>query len=812
MVLLFHFLSHQVTHWQHPRFHAYFPSGNSYPSVLADMLSDAIGCIGFSWAASPSCTELETIVLDWLGKAIGLPEKFLMYPPQGKNATTPNDIDMNIEDYMTPANQPQSLGGGVIQNIIVLTRGQKKIHPFVDEGVLLSKLMAYCSKEAHSCVEKAAMMAFVRLKILEPDDKNSLRGATLRQVMQQDETMGYIPFFVSTTLGTTSCCSFDNLAEIGPVAKEFDVWLHVDGAYAGSSFICPEFRPFMNGIEYADSFNVNVNKWLLTAFDSSCLWVADRYKLTSALVVDPLYLQHGHEGAIDYRHWGIPLSRRFRSLKLWFVIRTYGLSGLQKYIRRHCELAKLFEGKVRRDPRFEISNDVRLGLVCFRLRSENNLIADQNNRKLLEDINASGRLHMVPASVHDKYVIRFCVTAQNANEKDIDIAWKIIQEFANTIVAESIKEQEQNDEVFELQERKRKDDLAYKRSFFVRMLGLVCFRLRSENNLIADHPLQLGLVCFRLRSENNVIADQNNRKLLEDINASGRLHMVPASVHDKYVIRFCVTAQNANEKDIDIAWILLEFRHLDTMVHLKKSRKEVTRVSTSPIIETNINSTDENNTNTALTTAIVEKDNRMIDRDNKRIERDTNKASDNNNKIFSNSTRFTTSSKENHVEVYKEPAQGKDNTGDNKSADDTDTITTTTTTRSTNSVITFELQERKRKDDLAYKRSFFVRMVSDPKIYNPKIAVATPTSRRPTCLASSAEEDEEAESDERSSEQGSYTPTSSWISWPLAFLLQSRMKEDAERGRVSDVPVRFRHLDTMVHLKKSRNSVACLAA
>ncbi|KAI5710457.1 hypothetical protein M8J75_008764 [Diaphorina citri] len=681
-----------VTHWQHPRFHAYFPSGNSYPSVLADMLSDAIGCIGFSWAASPSCTELETIVLDWLGKAIGLPEKFLMYPPQGKNATTPNDIDMNIEDYMTPANQPQSLGGGVIQSsasecifvCMLSARAQaisklKKIHPFVDEGVLLSKLMAYCSKEAHSCVEKAAMMAFVRLKILEPDDKNSLRGATLRQVMQQDETMGYIPFFVSTTLGTTSCCSFDNLAEIGPVAKEFDVWLHVDGAYAGSSFICPEFRPFMNGIEYADSFNVNVNKWLLTAFDSSCLWVADRYKLTSALVVDPLYLQHGHEGAIDYRHWGIPLSRRFRSLKLWFVIRTYGLSGLQKYIRRHCELAKLFEGKVRRDPRFEISNDVRLGLVCFRLRSENNLIADQNNRKLLEDINASGRLHMVPASVHDKYVIRFCVTAQNANEKDIDIAWKIIQEFANTIVAESIKEQEQNDEVFELQERKRKDDLAYKRSFFVRMVSDP--KIYNPKIAVAT-PTSRRPTCLASSAEEDEEAESDER-------SSEQGSYTPTSSWISWPLAFLLQSRMKEDAERGrVSDVPVRFRHLDTMVHLKKSRKEVTRVSTSPIIETNINSTDENNTNTALTTAIVEKDNRMIDRDNKRTERDTNKASDNNNKIFSNSTRFTTSSKENHVEVYKEPAQGKDNTGDNKSADDTDTITTTTTTRSTNSVIT----------------------------------------------------------------------------------------------------------------------------
>lgn len=184
--------------------------------------------------------------------------------------------------------------------------------------------------------------------------------------MEQDTAMGLIPFFVSTTLGTTSCCSFDNLLEIGSVCKQYPtVWLHVDAAYAGSAFICPEFRGLLNGIEYADSFNLNANKWLLTNFDCSALWVKDRYKLTSALVVDPLYLQHGHHGAIDYRHWGVPLSRRFRSLKLWFVLRTYGISGLQKYIRRQCQLAKKFEAMVRADKDFEIANDVKVSVLHF---------------------------------------------------------------------------------------------------------------------------------------------------------------------------------------------------------------------------------------------------------------------------------------------------------------------------------------------------------------------------------------------------------------------------------------------------------------
>ncbi|KAF6209685.1 hypothetical protein GE061_015434 [Apolygus lucorum] len=447
-----------VTHWQHPRFHAYFPAGNSYPSILGDMLSDAIGCIGFSWAASPACTELETIVVDWLGKAIGLPDEFL-------------------------ANAEGSKGGGVIQTsasecvlvTMLAARAQaikrlKQLHPFVEEGMLLSKLMAYCSKEAHSCVEKAAMICFVKLRILEPDDKCCLRGATLRQAMEEDAAMGLIPFYVSTTLGTTSCCSFDNLGEIGPICRMFpSVWLHVDAAYAGNAFILPELKHLLNGIEYADSFNTNPNKWLLVNFDISTMWVRDRIRLTSALVVDPLYLQHGYShSAIDYRHWGVPLSRRFRSLKLWFVLRSYGISGLQQYIRHHCKLAKQFEALVKSDQRFVVCNEVKLGLVCFRLKG-----TDKQNEKLLSNINGSGKLHMVPANVNDKYTIRFCAVAQHATEEDVDYAWKVITEHAVELLdaAEFEKEKENADEVFELQDRKRKETLAYKRSFFVRMVS-----------------------------------------------------------------------------------------------------------------------------------------------------------------------------------------------------------------------------------------------------------------------------------------------------------------------------------------------------
>uniref|UniRef100_A0A6A7FSH7 Tyrosine decarboxylase-like n=2 Tax=Hirondellea gigas TaxID=1518452 RepID=A0A6A7FSH7_9CRUS len=463
-----------VTHWQHPRFHAYFPSGNSYPSILGDMLSDAIGCIGFSWAASPACTELETIVLDWLGKMVGLPEAFLAFPETSK-------------------------GGGVIQGsasecvfVSLLAARAHKIrelkisHPEEDEGALLSKLIAYCSKEAHSCVEKAAMMAFTKLRILEPDENHSLRGDVLAEQMAQDKEMGLIPFYVETTLGTTSCCSFDNIKEIGPVCEKYDVWLHCDAAYGGNSFICPELRGPMAGIEYASSFNFNPNKFMLTNFDCSLMWVRDRFRLTQALVVDPLYLQHSYsEQSIDYRHWGIPLSRRFRALKLWFVIRCYGVQGLQKYVREHCRLAKLFESLVLKDDRFEVCSPVHLGLVCFRLNGSNSV-----NQKLLSSINASGRLHMVPASLGDKYVIRFCVCAQNATDDDIEYAWNVIAEFAtdlkelmaeDAITRKDIKkgdvkvEEENTDEVFQMVDRKNRRSLRYKRSQFVRMV--------SDNNI-----------------------------------------------------------------------------------------------------------------------------------------------------------------------------------------------------------------------------------------------------------------------------------------------------------------------------------------
>ncbi|PRD24491.1 UNVERIFIED_CONTAM: tdc-1 [Trichonephila clavipes] len=407
-----------ITHWLHPHFHAFFPIGCSYPSLLGEFLSDALACNGFSWAASPSCTELETIVLDWLGEMIGLPDKFLFC-------------------------KPNSRGGGVVQgsasecNHVVLLAARhhimkvmRRADPTAEEGHILSSLVAYCSQESHSCVEKAAMISLVKLRILRTDTKYRLRGSTLEEAVKKDIKNGYRPFFVTATIGTTSCGSCDKINELGPICEKYDLWLHIDAAYGGNAMICPETRHLMKGIEYASSFNMNPTKWMLVNYDCSAMWVSDRHKFTECLVVNPLYLAYNQEQyALDYRHWGIPLSRRFRSLKLWFTIRSYGIRGLQQYIRSHIKLAKYFEKHINDDNRFELKNEVHFGLVCFRMQGSNIL-----NEKLLDTINKTGDIYMVATSLGQEYVIRFCICYSEATEDHVEYAWDIISKAATELL------------------------------------------------------------------------------------------------------------------------------------------------------------------------------------------------------------------------------------------------------------------------------------------------------------------------------------------------------------------------------------------
>ncbi|XP_029927753.1 aromatic-L-amino-acid decarboxylase isoform X1 [Myripristis murdjan] len=410
-----------VTHWHSPYFYAYFPAATSFPAMLADMLCGAIGCIGFSWAASPACTELETVMLDWLGKMLQLPEDFI--------AGT------------------HGHGGGVIQGtaseatlVALLAARCKAVRlaqasdPARTEAEIFSKLVAYTSDQAHSSVERAGLIGGVRMRKVPTDSKYAVKGETLKNMVEEDKKAGLIPFFFCATLGTTPSCAFDHITELGPICNANKIWMHIDAAYAGSAFICPEFRPLLNGVEFADSFNFNPHKWLLVNFDCSTLWVKKRSDIIGAFKMDPLYLKHENQESglvTDYRHWQIPLGRRFRSLKMWFVFRLYGLTGLQAHIRKQVGLAKEFESLVKADKRFEICADVIMGLVCFRLQGSNEL-----NKALLKKINDAKQIHLVPCQLSGSFVLRFAICARTTESRHVQEAWQHITQLTFELLQE----------------------------------------------------------------------------------------------------------------------------------------------------------------------------------------------------------------------------------------------------------------------------------------------------------------------------------------------------------------------------------------
>ncbi|XP_004578438.2 histidine decarboxylase [Ochotona princeps] len=409
-----------VVHWQSPHMHAYFPALNSWPSLLGDMLADAINCLGFTWASSPACTELEMNVMDWLAKMLGLPDHFLHH-------------------------HPGSRGGGVLQStvsestlIALLAARKNKIlelqgsEPDADESSLNARLVAYTSNQAHSSVEKAGLISLVKMRFLPVDDNFSLRGETLQRAIEEDKQRGLVPVFVCATLGTTGVCAFDCLSELGPICASEGLWLHIDAAYAGTAFLCPEFRGFLKGIEFADSFTFNPSKWMMVHFDCTGFWVKDKYKLQQTFSVNPVYLRHANSGeAIDFMHWQIPLSRRFRSIKLWFVIRSFGVKNLQAHVRHGTEMAQYFESLVRNDPLFEIPAKRYLGLVVFRLKGPNCL-----TESVLKETTKAGQLFLIRAMVQDKLIIRFTVTSQFTTREDILRDWNLIRDAATLVLSQ----------------------------------------------------------------------------------------------------------------------------------------------------------------------------------------------------------------------------------------------------------------------------------------------------------------------------------------------------------------------------------------
>ena len=402
-----------VTHWQSPNFFAYFPANASGPAILGDLLSSALGVQGMLWATSPACTELETLVLDWLVPMLGLPQKFLS----------------------------TSRGGGVIQDtassssLCAMLAARERATNFAgNRHGCDGKLVAYTSNQAHSSLEKAAMVAGIgvdNLRLIEVDERFAMRSNALKIQIAKDRQSGLIPFFVSATVGTTSSNALDPLPAIGALSREEGIWFHVDAAMSGTAALCPEFRYIQDGIELADSYTFNPHKWMFTNFDCNCFYVAERKALIDTLSILPEYLRNlaTESGAVfDYRDWHIPLGRRFRSLKLWFVIRHYGVEGLQYHVRRHVELAQNFAEWVRRDDRFELAAPAPLNLVCFRHRG-----GDDSNQRLMDRLNQSGALYLTHTRLNDRLTLRFCVGQTNTMQRHVKKAWERIQEEADKL-------------------------------------------------------------------------------------------------------------------------------------------------------------------------------------------------------------------------------------------------------------------------------------------------------------------------------------------------------------------------------------------
>ena len=399
-----------ITHWQSPSFFAYFPANASPPSILGDLLSAGLGVQGMIWATSPACTELETHVLDWLVEMLGLPDFF----------------------------KSSSDGGGVIQDsassgaLCALLAARERATDFeTNRDGVRSRLATYTSTQTHSSVTKAVKIAGIgedNLRLIEVDENFAMNPAALEKRIHEDRASGLTPTFVCATVGTTSSTAIDPIPRIGEICRDENLWLHVDAAMAGSATLCPELRYLNAGLDHADSYAFNPHKWMFTSFDCSCLYVKSRKALIDTLSILPEYLrnQATESGAvIDYRDWQIPLGRRFRALKLWFVIRHYGVEGLRHHIRRHIELAQQFVSWVEADERFELVAPVPLNLVCFRHRG-----GDDVNEKLMNQLNESGKIYLTHTKLDGRFVLRMAIGQTETEQEHVERAWDLIRELA----------------------------------------------------------------------------------------------------------------------------------------------------------------------------------------------------------------------------------------------------------------------------------------------------------------------------------------------------------------------------------------------
>ena len=402
-----------MTHWQHPGFMAYFPANASPPSILAEMLTSAVAAQCMSWQTSPAATELEERVMEWLRDMIGLPEDF----------------------------------HGVIQDtastsmFVAFLTARERLNDFRTNHTGLSGAglhTCYASAEVHSSTDKGIRMAGLgsdNLRKIPVDENFSLIPEELDKAIQADLDAGHKPTCVIATLGSTSLSSIDPLEAVSQICKKYGIWLHVDAAWAGSALVLPEYRWMIKGIENADSFVFNPHKWLLTQFDCSAFFVRDKFALIRTFEILPEYLKTREGDQVNnYRDWGPQLGRRFRSLKLWFVIRSYGITGLQDHIRRHIDMTHALAEQVDREPDFDLLAPNPLALFCFRYHPEG-VAEDQLNalnERIFEAINDTGDIYLTQTRIKDKYAIRLVSGGPLTQQRHLDKAWKIIKHISRT--------------------------------------------------------------------------------------------------------------------------------------------------------------------------------------------------------------------------------------------------------------------------------------------------------------------------------------------------------------------------------------------
>ncbi len=403
-----------MTHWNHPGWFAYFPANNSPPSVLAEMLTATLGAQCMSWATSPAATELEQLTMEWLRQMLGLPKDFTGV----------------IQDTASTAT--------LVALLSARERATQHAAGVTGLAATGARLTVYASSEAHSSIDKGVKLAgygLEQLRRVPVDQAYALMPDVLDRMIAADREAGLVPACVVATVGTTSSTAIDPLPRIAEVCRRHAVWLHVDAAYAGAAAMVPELRHLFDGVEQADSFVFNPHKWMLVNFDCSAYFVRDRDALLRTFKVSPEYLRTAEDReVVNFRDWGIQLGRRFRALKLWFVIRSYGLEGLRALVRKHVALARELAGWIEAAPGFELMAPVPLGLVCFRYRPTEMGVDDPRlddlNAALLARVNATRRVHLTHTRLGGEYVVRVAIGQRQTERAHVEEVWRLIQEAA----------------------------------------------------------------------------------------------------------------------------------------------------------------------------------------------------------------------------------------------------------------------------------------------------------------------------------------------------------------------------------------------